>query len=203
MRRNKQLTHAGAVGTAQGGVLLAGKSGAGKSTTALICMEQGLDYVSEDYCLIENDPEPYVYSVYNSAKLEPNTLDLFPKLRNKTDNPDRQPNEKAFLFHQQIFPQKLIRGFPLLAVLVLQIKQQTHTCLHSASIIDGLLALAPSTFFQLSHCQQPTLKMFKELLMMVPCYHLELGHDMQQVAAVIQGVIHSQLAARLTTKEVL
>ena len=35
------------------GVLVAGNSGAGKSTTTLACLEAGLDYVGDDYVLVD------------------------------------------------------------------------------------------------------------------------------------------------------
>ena len=70
-----QFVHGGAVGLPTGGVLLAGKGGTGKSTTALACLEAGLLYASDDYCLIRTDTEPFVYSIYNTAKLR-GDLDL-------------------------------------------------------------------------------------------------------------------------------
>ena len=67
--RDCQYVHAGAVGNAAGGVLLAGRGGSGKSTTALACISAGLLYASDDYCLVAADPAPYAYSLYNTAKL--------------------------------------------------------------------------------------------------------------------------------------
>jgi len=189
IKQGKQLTHAGAVGTAEGGVLLAGKSGSGKSTTSLACLEHGLSYVSEDYCLIETNPKPYVYSVYNSAKLEPHTLTMFPHLKDKTFNPNRKAHEKAFLFQQQIYPERMIKGFPIRAVLLPKITGNKKTELKPASIVEGLLALTPSTFFQLSNCWQESMNSFKALLKQTPCYHLELSSDLTEVSTTIHQFI--------------
>ncbi|MBV2235042.1 MAG: hypothetical protein KUL75_05780, partial [Sterolibacterium sp.] len=43
------MVHAAAVGKDGVGVLIVGKSGAGKSTTALQCLLNGLDYLGDDY----------------------------------------------------------------------------------------------------------------------------------------------------------
>ena len=52
-----QLTHAAAVGLNGRGLLLAGKGGAGKSTTSLACWNAGWQFVSDDYCW-GTSPEP-------------------------------------------------------------------------------------------------------------------------------------------------
>ncbi|MCA1553556.1 MAG: serine kinase, partial [Chloroflexi bacterium] len=44
--------HAGGVGLPEGGVLLAGSSGSGKSTTALACLDSDLLYTADDFCLV-------------------------------------------------------------------------------------------------------------------------------------------------------
>ena len=96
--RGHQLTHAAVVGHPQGGVLLAGNSGAGKSTTTLACMKWGMQYVSEDYCLISDLPEIWAYSVYNSAKIAEKTLQWFPELARHVENSQRAKEDKNVSF---------------------------------------------------------------------------------------------------------
>ena len=50
--RKEQLVHASAVGTPDGGVLMVGAGGAGKSTSALACLESDLKYLGDDHCLL-------------------------------------------------------------------------------------------------------------------------------------------------------
>lgn len=49
---DKLLFHAAAVGIGGKGVLVAGRGGRGKSTFAVSCLAEGLDFVSDDYTLI-------------------------------------------------------------------------------------------------------------------------------------------------------
>ena len=93
-----QPVHAAAVGTAQGGVLITGPCGAGKSTTALTCLDSRLQYAGDDYTLAQIEAAPYVHSLYNTAKLNPEGLGWFPQLAPSVVNRDRLDREKAMLF---------------------------------------------------------------------------------------------------------
>jgi len=65
-----QPLHGGAVGVDGTGVLVVGNSGAGKSTTSLACLEAGLEYVGDDY-LVVDVATTTAYSLYSTVKLEP------------------------------------------------------------------------------------------------------------------------------------
>src|SRR4029077_4802081 len=65
---NRQLIHAAAVGNSDGGVLLIGRSGAGKSNTALCCLASDLQYAADDFCAVSVGSEPHVYSLYCTGK---------------------------------------------------------------------------------------------------------------------------------------
>ena len=113
----RQYVHAGAVGNRTGGVLLAGKGGSGKSTTALACLQSELLYASDDYCLVTSEPAPYVYSLYNTAKLKgQQDFQRFPHLSEKISNAGHLSEEKAVIFLHQHYPEKIVSGFPIQAV---------------------------------------------------------------------------------------
>ncbi len=188
-----QYVHAGAVGTPMGGVLLAGKGGSGKSSTALACINSPLLYASDDYCLVSTTPQPYVYSLYNTAKLKGQSdLERFPNLAPLVNNVDRMGLEKAMLFLHQHHPAKITRGFPIKAVLIPQVTGKPDTHLRPTTAGNALRALAPSTIFQLAGSGQVALQLMSNLVRQVPCYVLELGTDMAQIPNVILQLL-SQL----------
>ena len=77
-----QIIHAAAIGTEQGGVLLIGSSGAGKSTTALSCLGQtGLRFLSDDKCLMRLQPAPEAFALFSSAKIKADMLERLPHFR--------------------------------------------------------------------------------------------------------------------------
>ncbi|WAT18944.1 hypothetical protein OZN62_05065 [Aurantiacibacter sp. MUD11] len=76
------FVHAAAVGDTSGAILLVGKGGSGKSTTAMAAASAGLRLVGEDYCLLSyRDRTPMVHSLFASAKLTDHSLSMFPDWR--------------------------------------------------------------------------------------------------------------------------
>lgn len=191
-QRQVELTHAAAVGYSEGGVLLAGKSGSGKSTTTLTCLEADFFYVSEDYCLLDNAQNPSVYSVYNSLKLEPNTLTRFPHLAQHAVNQRRQAHEKALIFQHQVSPARVLKTFPLKAILVLSVGSKTK--MTRCRPAEAALALSASTVCQLAAAYQSTLTHYASVLKKIPCYQLILGPKRQSIVQQIERVISGEMA---------
>lgn len=186
----RQFVHAGAVGTADGGLLLAGKSGSGKSTTALACLGSPLKYVSDDYALIAMQPEPYVYNLYNTAKLNGQAdLDRFPQLASRVHNLERLSEEKLMIFLEPHFAHQLRTGFPIKAVLVPRVSGKSETTLQPLTPGAALTALGMSTLFQLSGSGQAALHMMALLVRRMPCYELALGRDVAQIPQVLSSVL--------------
>jgi hypothetical protein len=176
-----QPVHAGAVGLPSGGVLITGKSGSGKSTTCLSCLDSDLLYAGDDYVLVAADPAPTVYSLYNSAKLEPDNLERFPNLRSLVSNPHQLAAEKAVVYLQEQLPQKLISHFPIRAIILPRVTGARDTHLVPASPASSLIALAPTTLFHLPRANQITFAKLSSLVKQVPSYWLEAGTDLSQI----------------------
>ena len=188
-RGGRQLVHAGAVGTTHGGVLLAGKSGAGKSTAALTCLNSDLLYVSDDYCLIAADPAPYVFNLYSAAKVNADNIDRVPHLKPAFRNADPNEIEKATFFVHRHYPEKVVSGFPVRFLLLPRVTGRLDTTLKPASPEAGLSALVLSTMAQLAGADQSTLQTLRRFANQVSCYHLELGTDLTQIPDVIRTLL--------------
>jgi hypothetical protein len=184
-----QFVHSGAVGTAQGGVLLAGKGGSGKSTTALTCLNSELLYVSDDYCLISADQVPCAFCIYSSAKLNANNVYRVPHVISAISNLDRIDSEKAVFFLYPYAPAKIAKGFPIRAILLPRIIEEQKTSLTPALSREALKALALSTMSQLARAGQNSLQIMHRLVNRVPCYHINLGTDLTQIPEVILGLL--------------
>ena len=169
--------------------MLAGKSGSGKSTTALACLDSldsKLLYASDDYCLLATEPAPYVYSLYNSAKLDVEHLSRrVPHLRSLISNPEELETEKALFFVSQHQKEKITTGFPLRAILLPHVTGRLESTLAPASPIAALKALAPSSIFQLSGAGQADFQAMAKLVKQVPCYRLELGTELARIPEII------------------
>lgn len=184
-----QLVHAGAVGRLEGGVLLVGKGGSGKSTTALTCLHSDLQYLSDDYCLISTDPVSAAYNLYNTGKVKEDNISRVPHLKQFISNIDRLDQEKALFFLNKSMPHKLVANFPLKAVLIPRVTGKVDTLLTPASATASIRALMLSTMKQLAGSGPATVQMVKSLVEQVPSFYLELGTDLTQIPDTILDLL--------------
>lgn len=181
--RGMQLTHAAAVATSSGAVLLVGGAGAGKSTTSLSCLLAGMQFFGDDYCLVTPGPSPAVHGVYTTAKLQPNGLERLPELRPTVRNLDRLDREKAILDLAEAYSGRLGTTAPLRAIVVPRIGRRVG--IEPATPGTVLRAAAPSTVFGLFGATTHTLAVLARLAQDVPGYVLELGDDVDEVAGAV------------------
>jgi hypothetical protein len=185
------LVHCGAVGTAQGGVIFAGKSGSGKSTSALACLENsGLQYAGDDYSLMSLTPEPYVHSLYCSAKLKGAAdFEHFPHLLSLVANRKQLGEQKALIFLNSAYREKIIPGFPLRAIVVPRISGELESTVEICSPIAALKALAPSTLLQLPGEGNVTMANLSSLVRQVPTYVLNAGTNLDGVSGSVESLL--------------
>lgn len=188
-----QFVHAGAVGTAAGGVLLAGKRGAGKSSVAAACLLAGLRYAGDDYCLVASEPTPRVYSLYNSTRLDLGNLrQRAPGLEALISNPAELGSEKALIFYHPHYGEQLARGFPVAAILLPTVTEGAETRLAPAAPLAALHALAPGTLAQLSGAGAEEFRAIAAFVRSVPIYHLEMGAEPEQIPRLIEQLLNEE-----------
>lgn len=177
------VTHAGAVGLAGKGVLLGGRGGSGKSTTTLLCLQAGLDFVGDDYVLVDaaREPAPRAHSLYASAKLAAPDDGHLPALA-PAFGPGR-PGDKAIAFLHEHAPERMCRDLELVALAMPVVTGQRDTRAVPISAAAALRGLAPSTVFQHGGGGARTLAVLAKLTQRVPCLRLELGTDRAQIPA--------------------
>ena len=187
--RGHQQVHGGAVGRPDGGVLLVGSPGSGKSTSSLVSLASELRYAGDDYSMVSIEPRPWVHSLFSSGKVHPDNLSRLPHLKPVLWNAERLATEKAVVFVDQHFPGRPIEGFPLRAIVVPRITGGARTRVVPTSRAAALIALAPSTVFQLHTAGSEALGYMTRLVQQVPAYVLELGSDVAEVPGVILGLL--------------
>jgi len=188
-QHGRVLVHAAAIGSDNRGVLVIGKSGSGKSTTALTCLLNGWSYAGDDYCLVNANGTGDIYSLYNSAKLTPAHIRHFPALLAAISNQHELGTEKALVYLQQLVPERMVNELPLTAIFVPQITGRTETTVTRATQSAALRALAPSSLFQLPGTGPAEFLLLADLVGKVPCYTLELGTDLEQIPGVMRHVL--------------
>jgi hypothetical protein len=182
-----QFVHAGAIGLGDSAVLVGGPSGSGKSTTALACLLDGLDYLGDDYVLVD-DQSATIYSLYSAAKLQPEQVTAFPELRAALTNADRLGTEKALWFVHDSHGHRTRAAATAVAVLIPSVTHGQQSTLKPVGRGTALAAIAPSTIAQLS-ATEGSLAAIARFLGRIPAYRLEAGRDLTGLARTVRELL--------------
>ena len=176
-RHGCQLVHAAAVGAGDRALLVVGKGGLGKSSTALACLEAGLEFMGDDYVIVRHDPSPTVYGLYATAKINREDIERFAALKPYLYKAEVPPDEKAVLFLHPHFGSRLRTEMPLAAIAVPRVVDREETVLvpETRSVIQQ--AASFTTMSQLPYAGDHTHRLFAALCDTLPGYRIELGRD--------------------------
>jgi hypothetical protein len=183
------VAHGGAVGRDRGGVLLAGQSGAGKSSTALACLTSSLRYAADDYCILDPTTEPHVHSLYCTGKRDAADHERRPVLAPMLANAGSLDREKAIYFLHPTLGDRLTSGFPLRAIVAPRVEPGAETVLRPTSRGTALVALAATTVLQAPHGAQETLEAVASLVESLPAYELVLGSGADRAPALLTSLL--------------
>lgn len=184
----RYLAHASAVGDERGALLLTGSGGAGKTTTALASIDAGLCFVADNYLLISLENEPIAHGLYGTAKLWPQTLTRLPHLAPYVRTLKVATDEKLVVDVARYRPQSIAQQLPVKAVVVPEVKPASETRVERCTPIDALLALAPTTIFQLPRTDRGLAGM-SALVRRLPTYKLKLGEDLMSGPAALSALL--------------
>jgi hypothetical protein len=175
-----QMLHAGLVALGDQGVLLTGTSGSGKSTTSLACLHEGFDYLSDDTCGIEEQPDgSFVgHSLFCTARLDPRQFAALPTLSRGASQSD-DPQEHKWLIHlDDHFPGRLRRSVPLRALALPRVVDSPRSRIRPATKGEALRQTAPSSLQLNFGPQRRGMERLFRLVERLPAFHLELGRDL-------------------------
>lgn len=189
--RGNQLLHAAAVGTPQGGLLITGKGGSGKSTTALNCLRAGFAYVGDDYVVVSGGQDPAAHSLYRTAKIEPEALDVFASF---------EPISQGFGTVSKavitLDPSQVTNRIGLNAILTPQLSASDDTNFLAAPHRRMLEAAAFTTLSHLPCAGQPTIDFLEYLMGYLPTFVVELGEP-DRVPAALSGFLATLEAPKM------
>ena len=183
------VVHASAVGAPAGGVMMAGKSASGKSSTAVLCLGSPLQYAGDDFILVGAGDEPWVHSLYSSAKLTATTLPWLSELAPAVSNGDRLDVEKALIFLAPSRQASLVAGFPLRAILLPHVTGRRDTTVARVTPLAAFRTMVPDTLFRSPESAQLAAAGLQRLVHRLPCYDLALGTDLAQIPHRIVDVL--------------
>jgi hypothetical protein len=193
------LLHAAAVGEDDGALMITGRGGVGKSTTALACLTSGMRYVADDYLVVRLDPEPRVHSLYSTAKLDRPQMERFPQLARLVRN-QQTPGDKAVV---QLFPalaHQICRSLPLKAIALPSFSGVAATTFEPAGALGLQRAASFTTMSQLPHAGRATHEFIERMVSSVPGVSIRLGTDLARVPRAIGEFLERPVPARVETE---
>jgi hypothetical protein len=190
-QRGLQLVHASAFGDENGGVLITGKGGVGKSTTALAALTAGMTYIGDDYLVVGLEPEPTAYTLYSTAKLEPHQAARFPALAALAEGQNPGPGEKVVLSLYPSHSAQIVRSVPLKWVLTPRFNDGEETVFEPISPVDLHRAAAFTTMSQLPHAGMATHDFIRRMIEKTPRRRIRLGRDIPGVPRAIKMLLAS------------
>lgn len=205
MTHGYALLHSGAVGLNGEGVMISAVGGGGKSTTVLSCLLDGMDYVSDDYLIL--DPKTVTaYPLYNSGILNEDSLRRLPELEplvygNVLRRPDR------YIINLSRYRDRFCRGMKIRAVVFPHIlpdgspereavirKDPRHT-----AKTQMLVSSARNNGFGVLQDQDALHSLFGAVSGL-PSYELLLSPDRQSNCRAVRSLLHD-LSERKPEKE--
>ena len=179
--------HGASVAVGGESILLAGKAGSGKSTTALLCALAGWEYLGDDYCSASVDGRPRTHSLFNSAKLSPDQWSRFAHWTRSPHSVKDPQSGKAVVFLAYDRTVRVVPDGNLRAIVLPAITANARSTIEPDSAAAAWKAMAPSTVLQLPGAGAQDLAAIAGLARSVPCFRLQLGSDWERIPSVIAG----------------
>ncbi|HET6363083.1 MAG TPA: glycosyltransferase [Gemmatimonadota bacterium] len=185
----RQLVHAAAVGTDEGALLITGRGGVGKSTTALACLEAGMRFLGDDYVVVALEPEPRVYRLYCSAKLTADQLSRFPNLAPLVGSADFLEDGKALIVLDSAMQRGIPHSLPLRALVTPSFADTRESFIGAANPLDLQQAASITTMSQLPRAGPGTHAFFERMVGTLPVGRLHLGTKITGIPAAIESYL--------------
>ncbi len=192
-----QIVHCAGVGFEDNGVIITGQSGAGKSTTAVGCINSSLRFAGDENLAISSSEIPIAHSLYNSANLDDNSLRKLQLLKPEYKSAISKQEDKSLVRLYDLFPDKFMRQFPVKAVIVPGHFQENPTDNYNSdnspllkiSSLQALTALAPTSLFQVPGNKQVSLKRMGQIIRRLPCYRLKAQTPIDEIPDIISNLL--------------
>ena len=178
-----QIVHSAAVGSEQGGVLLIGNTGAGKSTTALSCLttQNDLRLLSDDKCLARLDPSPQAFAAFSSGKIKADMLKWLPQFQDRLQGwDDSYKAGKGLVYLYPDYARRLIKTFAIKALIIPCVSHQKTATIRTIPAREAFRVFGPSTVIWLPGAEADNYRFTAELVRRLPCYQLDLALDPQR-----------------------
>ena len=193
--RGVATVHAGLVARNGNGMLVAGKSGSGKTSTVLHCLLGGFDLVSDDYVGLEARPDGQFlgHGLHGSTRLLADDLERFPTLAPYAIAGALPGEDKVLVRLSEVYPARLRPAARITLLVLPRVTGVATPALRPAAKSQALLRLAPSSLWMVHHPHAGAFDRLAALVQQVPCYWLDLGGARAAIAPGLEALLEEVL----------
>lgn len=175
--RRLRLAHAATLGSKNGGIVLFGRGGAGKSGTTLAGLAAGLSTVGDDYIALGNAPAPFARPLYRTVKQDQGGLSRLSGLAGRMAGERENWRGKVEFDPSLYFDDAFLEHMPIRAVILPRIAHLEKPLLSAARPQQAMLSLMTSNLHQFAGEEENGMQFFAEFLKVLPCFQLDLSTD--------------------------
>ncbi len=180
-----QLIHAAAVGFDEGGILLSGKSGSGKTVASLACLKYGgARFLGDDFVIIgpATGGGIVAYSIYNSARLHREMMGSFGLSKPELID------DKALFFLYPEFSSQLASELPIRSVFLPR-KTDTGSNFTRIPTVNLIREVLVPTVAYLPGKESVVLKNLSTLLSNTPFSTIDVGGDPEMIPDILRHAV--------------
>ena len=187
----KLLFHAAAVGTGGKGVLIVGRGGSGKSTFAVSCLAEGLDFVSDDYTLITAQGPLRAMPLYTIVALREDMYQKFPQLGTPILEEDGSFRGGKPQF--QVSPERLCPHLDIHAIIMPRIEGASEPSIAPVHPGKVMTQLIHSTITQIESRRDTALiQQMARRLAGLPVYEMSMSTHLTRNPAFLRSFIEKE-----------
>jgi hypothetical protein len=188
------LLHGAVIGDAAGGVMLAGGSGVGKSTTAAAALQAGLSSAGDDLTLLSLDADSGVvaHAAFDAVKLSDATLRLIGAAPPPGGVASGAGIAKHILPLSTLGAGRLAPRVPLRAILLPRLAGSPRSAIRPAVMAAALRALGPVSGFVMRVTPESSFALAARMVRDLPCFALDIGEDPAEAARCIAAFLEAR-----------
>lgn len=190
-RHQRFALHAGCLARDGHAVLLAGTTGAGKSTLALALARLGLDYLSDDLVFLSRRRDGFVQVIgfADAVGVTAGTVDLIRELAAAASSDPEPGFHKHLIRVEDVFQTRLIETSQPRVLVFPQVSDADESSLTPLEPGEAWLRLVPDVLLTDEASSQAHVSTIARLTEGVSCYRLQTGRDLQAAARLVSELL--------------
>lgn len=177
------MVHAAAIGRGGIGALIIGKSGAGKSTTGLQCLLNGMEYLGDDYVAVSGQSPTIAHHLYRGCKVMDDALTRMPQLQPHVTLRNPASRKSVVILDEGIG--SLVPTLQIAAIIRPRVCHAEASSFSRLGAMQAVTEFAGSTILQMPGTGSYMLRELSRLCADIPAYEMALSCSPQEIAGAL------------------